>query len=151
MAVNFTKNASKKRDRAFRVEVVVHAPGQVLRSEEDESSFYVAIDSVTDKLRRQLKKLKSKREDKPREKASKAEAARKRTRPAPVLSQLEPAPIVYVERFAVKPMSAAEAIMQLETTGGDPLMFVNDQSVVNCVRKRAEGGFALYVPEDEIA
>ncbi len=149
--VNFTKNASKKRDKSFRVEVVVHAPGQVLRSEEDESSFFVAIDAVADKLRRQLKKLKSKRVDKPREKASKAEAARKRTRPAPLLEPSDPTPIVYVERFPVKPISTAEAIMQLEATGGELLLFVNDQSVVNCVRKRADGGFSLLVPEDEVS
>lgn len=147
--VTFTKNASKKRDKAFRVEVVVHAPGQVLRSEEGESSFYIAIDAVADKLRRQLKKLKSKRTEKPRGKASKVEAARKRTQTAPLLDQAESAPIVYVERYAVRPISTAEAIMQLDATGGDLLLFVNDQAVVNCIRRRPEGGFALLVPENE--
>ena len=150
-SVSFTKNASKKRHKAFRVEVVVHAPGQVLRSEEDESSFFVAIDAVADKLRRQLKKLKSKRVDKPREKASKAEAARKRKRPASLLEPQESTPIVYVERFPIRPISTVEAIMQLEATGGELLLFVNDQSVVNCVRKRADGGFSLLVPEDEVS
>jgi putative sigma-54 modulation protein len=147
--VTFTQNASKKRDKSYRVEVAIKAPGQSVRAVEDEGSFYSAVDSVLDKLRRQLKKLKTKRTEKPRGKASKAEAAN--AQPVPdVIEELgiEP-PKIAIQEFPIKPMSTAEAIMQLEVTGGNLLLFVNEQSVVNCLRKRPKGGYTLLVPEEE--
>jgi putative sigma-54 modulation protein len=145
----FTQNASKKRHQSYRVEVAIKAPGQTLRAEEDNGSFYSAVDSVLDKLRRQLKKLKSKRTEKPRAKASKAEAPALDLEPI-VVEELgiEP-PQIVVREFPIKPMSTAEAIMQLEVTGGNLLLFVNEQSVVNCLRKRPKGGYTLLIPEEE--
>lgn len=145
----FTQNASKKRHQSYRVEIAIKAPGQTLRAEEDNGSFYSAVDSVLDKLKRQLKKLKSKRTDKPRVKAGKAEAAETDVQPVIIEElALEP-PQITIQEFPIKPMTTAEAIMQLEVTGGNLLLFVNENSVVNCLRKRAKGGYTLLIPEEE--
>jgi putative sigma-54 modulation protein len=148
--ITFTKNASKKRDRAYRVEAVLTGPGQTMRAVVDEASFYIAVDSAVDKLRRQLKKRKSKREDKQREKALRKSA---------VVSELPPvvaeepeeasAPTVQIMNYSVRPMTTTEAILQLEVSGGEMLLFVDEHNVVQCLCKRLEGGYTLLVPEGE--
>jgi putative sigma-54 modulation protein len=145
----FTQNASKNRNKSYRVEVAIKAPGQTLRAEEDDGSFYSAVDAVLDKLRRQLKKLKSKRVDKSRGKAAAAEVEPEAGEPVVVEEMDIKAPQISIRQFPIKPMSMAEAIMQLEVTGGNLLLFVNEQSQVNCLRKRAKGGYVLFVPEEE--
>ena len=65
--VTFTEKASKNRAKAFQVEIVLHAPGQVLRNSEQGQSFQAALDSVVDELKVQLKKLRTKRLSKTRE------------------------------------------------------------------------------------
>ena len=146
----FTQNASKKRDRAYRVEVVLEAGRKTMRAEEDEASFLSAVDSAVDKLKRQLKKLKTRQVDKPRELAGKTESAPAGRTPAADAGETA-GPDVYLERFSVKPMSTAEAIMQIDVSGSDTLLFVNEQQVVNCLMRRPEGGYTLLVPEDETA
>lgn len=145
----FTQNASKNRNKSYRVEVAIKAPGQTLRAEEDNGSFYSAVDSVLDKLRRQLKKLKSKRVDKSRGKPAESEPAPEAVEPVVVEEMDIEAPQITIRRFPIKPMSTAEAIMQLEVTGGNLLLFVNEQAQVNCLRKRPKGGYVLFLPEEE--
>jgi len=148
--ITMTKNASKNPERAFKVEAIVNAPGQTLKAEEDGGSFYSAFDAVLDKLRRQLKKLKTKRTDKPRGKRARTTVLPYPIEPVIVEDiNIEP-PEIIIQRFPAKPMSTAEAVMQLEVTGGNMLLFVNDKSVVNCLRKRPEGGYFLYLPEEEV-
>ncbi|MBN2082827.1 ribosome-associated translation inhibitor RaiA [bacterium] len=148
--VTMTKNASKNPNKAFRVEAIVNAPGQTLKAEEDDGSFYSAVDAVLDKLRRQLKKLKTKLTDKPRGKPGRSTVLPYPVEPVIVEDlNIEP-PEIIIQRFPAKPMSTAEAVMQLEVTGGNMLLFVNDNAVVNCLRKRPEGGYFLYLPEEEV-
>jgi len=145
----FTQNASKNRDKSYRVEVAIKTPGQTLRAEGEEGSFYSAVDSVLDKLRRQLKKVKSKREDKSRGKAGGAEPEVAVEEPAVAAETATEGPPITIRQFSIKPMSTEEAILQLEARGGNLLPFVNEQSVFHCLRKRAKGGYVLFVPEEE--
>ena len=151
ITITFVQNASKRNDKAYRVEVVLHAPGQVMRSQEEEASFHIAVDSAMEKLRRQLKRLKTKRADKLRERISKAQAALSDITPVIVEETEDESPEVYVQHFSPKPMTTQEAVLRLDTTGEDILVFVNDMAITNCLVKRSEGGYLLYVPGDEIA
>jgi putative sigma-54 modulation protein len=142
----FVEGASKKRSKSFAVEVALQTPGATLRSQAEKESFHTALDSVVMKLEEQLRRTKTKRIDKTRDRAIE--------QPEPV----EPAayeeevlgPVVYVERFPAKPISAAEAITNLELAGREFYLFVNESATVNCVYKRRDGGYGLLVPEDEI-
>ena len=51
-----------------------------------------------------------------------------------------------VERYALKPMSAQEAVAELKLAGGDVLIFVNQSGVVNAVVRRGTR-VTLYEPE----
>ena len=59
----------------------------------------------------------------------------------------EPA-IVKMKQFAVKPMSAEEAVLQLELVGHDFFVFRSaDSDEVNVVYRRRNGGYGLIEPQ----
>jgi putative sigma-54 modulation protein len=56
--------------------------------------------------------------------------------------------IVRTKQFAVKPMNAEEAVLQLELVGHDFFVFRNDDSdEVNIVYRRRQGGYGLIEPQ----
>lgn len=146
--ITFTERASKNRAKAFKVEVVLHAPGQALRNTEEGQSFQAALDTVVDELKEQLKKLKAKRMSKNREPL---EAIKPPKAPAPKAAAPVKQPRISVKKFTLKPMSVDEAIMQLEISGHDFFLFTTEKKLVHCVYKKAEGGYGLLVPETEIS
>ncbi|TML10250.1 MAG: ribosome-associated translation inhibitor RaiA, partial [Actinobacteria bacterium] len=51
-------------------------------------------------------------------------------------------------QFAVKPMNAEEAVLQLELVGHDFFVFRNaDSNEVNIVYRRRQGGYGLIEPQ----
>jgi putative sigma-54 modulation protein len=60
----------------------------------------------------------------------------------------EPDSIVRTKRFALKPMDAEEAILQMNLLNHDFFMFLNmDSSQVNLVYRRKDGYYGLLEPE----
>ncbi|HCD41469.1 MAG TPA: ribosome-associated translation inhibitor RaiA, partial [Firmicutes bacterium] len=60
----------------------------------------------------------------------------------------EEARIVKTKRFAIKPMSAQEAVMQMELLGHDFFVFSNSETdEVNVVYRRKDGNYGLIEPE----
>jgi putative sigma-54 modulation protein len=56
--------------------------------------------------------------------------------------------IVKTKQFAVKPMSAEEAALQLELVGHDFFVFRNDETdEVNVIYRRRLGGYGLIEPQ----
>jgi putative sigma-54 modulation protein len=56
--------------------------------------------------------------------------------------------IVRTKQFAVKPMNAEEAVLQLELVGHDFFVFRNaDSDEVNIVYRRRQGGYGLIEPQ----
>jgi putative sigma-54 modulation protein len=56
--------------------------------------------------------------------------------------------IVRTKQFAVKPMNAQEAVLQLELVGHDFFVFRNaDSEEVNIVYRRRQGGYGLIEPQ----
>jgi putative sigma-54 modulation protein len=55
--------------------------------------------------------------------------------------------IVKVKQFAVKPMSAEEAVLQLELIGHDFFVFRSDDSgEISVIYRRKDGGYGLIEP-----
>lgn len=127
------------------IEVTIPINGSVLRAEESTDDMYTSIDKVVDKLIRQLKKHKSKLESR----MIKYETIRFENIPAYEDSKddLEPK-IVKTKRFAVKPMSSEEAVLQMELVGHNFFVFADaDTDEVNVVYKRKDGNYGLIEPE----
>ena len=56
--------------------------------------------------------------------------------------------IVKTKQFTVKPMSAEEAVLQLELVGHDFFVFRDDTSdQVNVIYRRRNGGYGLIEPQ----
>jgi putative sigma-54 modulation protein len=124
-------------------EATVWTKGPVLRARESSADMKASIDQLVDKLERQVKRYREKR--RPR-RHSRVEAE-------PVDVQLDELPedgptIVKTKQFAVKPMTADEAVLQLELVGHDFFVFRNAESgEANVVYRRRDGDYGLIEPE----
>lgn len=119
------------------VEVTIPASEMVLRAEEKHSDLYAAVDLVSDKLERQIRKNKTK--------------ARKNLKQTIVFTDFDvPASedvddsIVKRKVVDTKPMNEEEAILQMELIGHDFFLFKNDKTNELCVvYKREDGGYGI--------
>ncbi len=119
------------------VEVTIPANKMVLRAEEKHNDLYAAVDLVSDKLERQIRKNKTK--------------ARKNLKQTIVFTDFDvPASedvddgIVKRKVVDTKPMSEEEAILQMELIGHDFFLFKNDKTNELCVvYKREDGGYGI--------
>lgn len=132
-----------------RVEVTVFTKGPVIRARESQADMYAAIDMVTAKLERQIKRYKGKLQARvPRG----AEAARENLVAEELTEeserQEEDKPrIVKIKKFSIKPMSSAEASLQMELLGHDFYVFTNSETdEVNVVYRRKDSNYGLIEP-----
>ena len=137
------------------VDIMVHTSGYVLRGEERTGDMYASIDSVIEKLEKQLRKQKEKLS----KKAVKAPENVAYTIPSgiPAGGNAEEEEddiktvgiddeIKLVRRFNPKPMDIKDAIMDMESRGHGFYVFVNSQNGrVNVVYK-CQVGYGLIDP-----
>ncbi|HSL95608.1 MAG TPA: ribosome-associated translation inhibitor RaiA, partial [Thermoleophilia bacterium] len=142
-------------------EATIFTRGPVIRARERSDDMYAAIDLVTDKLMRRVKKYHDKTHGKTRKGHEK------------IVVQPEPAPpgeaplaaaavlgaemageepgdngrVVKVKQFALKPMSVDEATLQLELVGHDFFVFQNAETArTNVLYRRRDGHYGLIEP-----
>ena len=119
------------------VEVTIPASKMVLRAEEKHSDLYAAVDLVSDKLERQIRKNKTK--------------ARKNLKQTIIFNDFDvdasedvDDSIVKRKVIDTKPMSEEEAILQMELIGHDFFLFKNDKTNELCVvYKRKDNGYGI--------
>ncbi len=134
--------------KAQVVEVTLRGDGLVLRGEDASSDMYASIDLVVGKLKKQIEKYRSKfilkrRIDASRRKASLISAAEAAQRASP--RELR---IVRTKRFAMKPMTSEDAILQMELLGHDFFVFRSASTMeVNVVYRRKGGQYGVIEPE----
>ena len=124
-------------------EVTVWTKGPVIRAKEAATDMYAAIDLVSEKLEQQFRKYKGKMKDRHSGKAA--------VPPMPVTDILEPEEIepsiVKTKVLDVKPMSAEEAILQLELLGHDFFVFRSAETeAVSVLYRRNDGDYGLIEP-----
>jgi putative sigma-54 modulation protein len=138
--------------KAQVVEVTVWCDGLVLRAEESSADMYTSIDSVTEKLERQIEKYRSRMIEKRRLDESRRRRRNEQSAEAALKSEpvAEPAPpqIVRTKRFAMKPMTTDEAVVQMELLGH--AFFVFRQAAtqeISVLYRRRDGDYGLIEPE----
>ena len=121
-------------------EATIFTKGPVLRAREASTDMKASIDQLSDKLARQVKHYRDRRNRRPGR-------VNEDHGGAPVaLDESEPQ-IVKSKQFAVKPMTAEEAVLQLELIGHDFFVFRNgDSNDINVVYRRKDGGYGLIEP-----
>ncbi|MFN3431531.1 MAG: ribosome hibernation-promoting factor, HPF/YfiA family [Candidatus Sericytochromatia bacterium] len=148
---NVIKNKRVANDQI--VEVTLHLSGGVIRAEEAKDNMYAAIDLVTDKVERQLKRFKGKHNSYDRTKTSSGVLEIELEVPVTVVNaeefeeERDDAQIVRNKQIEVNPMSPEEAARQLEMLGHDFYVFRNSESKeVNVLYHRRDGHYGLIEP-----
>jgi ribosome hibernation promoting factor len=120
-------------------EVTVWTRGPTLRAREATSDMRASIDQLTEKLLRQVRHYRDKRK--------RASVRQRQNGGIPPMPEQPEPQIVKTKQFAVKPMNAEEAVLQLELVGHDFFVFRNaDTEDVNVVYRRKDGGYGLIEP-----
>ena len=122
-------------------EATIWTKGPVLRARESSHDMRASIDLLVEKLERQARRYRDKRRRGPGRATPQLDRR-------PVLADSEELRIVKTKQFPVKPMSAEEAVLQLELVGHDFFVFRNaDSGEVNVVYRRRDGAYGLIEPQ----
>lgn len=122
-------------------EATVWTKGPVLRARETSTDMKASIDQLADKLARQVKRYRQKQRRRHARNGAPAEAT-------PVVPDEAEPLIVKSKQFPVKPMTAEEAVLQLELVGHDFFVFKNSESGdVNVVYRRRDTNYGLIEPQ----
>lgn len=129
----------------FRVEVLIPFNGLFLRAEESTDDMHKSVDSVVDKLERQLRKYKTKIEKRHTKESVRYPDFNQtafQENEMEGFEQEEPR-IVRTKSFELKPMTEEEAILQLELLGHDFYVFEDLGGVTSVIYKRKDGNYGL--------
>ncbi|AEG16820.1 sigma 54 modulation protein/ribosomal protein S30EA [Desulfofundulus kuznetsovii DSM 6115] len=126
---------------SHRVEVTIPINGIILRGEESTGDMYASIDLVVEKLEKQIERYKGRLYRRLGRQNTEVKAGdNKKEEDGPR--------IVRTKRFAMKPMSVDEAVMQMNLLGHSFFVFSNaDTEKVNVVYRRKDGNYGLIEPE----
>ena len=137
--VHVTFGVEKDRQK---IEVTIPMKGSIIRAEQSSDDMYVSIDLVVDIIERQVRKYKNKLIQK--------KQAGGFFQPTFLEESTddEEIKIFRSKRFAIKPMDAEEACLQMEMLGHDFYVFRNvNTNEVNVVYKRKGHTYGLIEPE----
>ncbi len=125
------------------VEATVYSGNLLMRVEEATDDMYVSIDNAVDILERQLRKHKTRIEKKLKKDTFEAAALEQIPFGENVEEEKE-FKIVRTKRFETKPMSAEEAILQMNLLGHQFYIFTNAETgESNVVYQRKNGDYGL--------
>ncbi len=142
--VELSQEKTKSADAREVIQVTILNDRTVIRAEEKSSDMFAAVDTVVDKLERQIKKYKGKLRNRRRG----AEQASPTPSALPLEEETGGPRIVRVKQFPVSPMSEEEAIDQMELLGHDFFVFYNvDTNSLNVLYRRKDGNYGLLQPE----
>jgi len=156
LVVEVELSAEKTKSAKTRqvAQVTVDVSGTLLRAEVRADDMFAAVDKVMDKIRRQIKSYKDRA-------YFRAKTAAGRSRPPKQTAVPEEADtseegeisqiggrIVRAKHFIVKPMSAEEAIDQMELLGHDFFLFAEGATdKISVVYRRRDGTYGLLIPD----
>ena len=144
--VEFSENANPRQtDGRFSVEITSVTAGHTVRVESDAFDVRAALDTAADTYERQLRRLKERLIQRNRRGGHKGlnpndQAVEEQTEKGTA--------IVRNKRFAMKPMTAEEAALQMEMLGHDFFFFLDGGTDKHCVLyHRRDGNLGLIEPE----
>jgi putative sigma-54 modulation protein len=144
--VDFSEERNPRIPENQRCEVLVHVKGHLLKAHASASEPFAALYAVCDKVEHQVKRLKDKR-------VARSHPRRVRTQRVelPLLDDEEadheesqPARIVKTKEFTIKPMTAEEAVLQMDLLGHDFFLFTSSETGrAAVIYRRNDGNFGL--------
>jgi len=143
--------ACSQTKQEYKLEVTIPLRRRQVRAEVTELDMFAAIDRISDKLEQQLTRYKDRLHDRSRrgEKRFDDEISGMPQGLAEAAPE-EAIRIAKIKHFALKPMDAEEAVMEMEMLGHSFYMFRSASTEeVNVVYKRTDGSYGLIEPEHE--
>jgi ribosomal subunit interface protein len=127
------------------VEITIKTDRQTYRAESVTEDFYKSVNENADKIKRQIKKHKTKILSKKRDRAE---------MPIPVeVEHEEPHfenEFVRKKRYEMMPMSTEDAALQLDMLDHDFFLFINEETdETNVIYKRKDGGYGIIEAVDK--
>ena len=130
---------AKVRGNSQIVEVTIPTSKFILRSEEEHDDLYAAIDLVTDKLERQIRKNKTRLNRNVKESVKEFNF----DYDLPVEEEAKEA-VVKRKKLEMKPMSEEEAILEMDLLGHSFFVYKDmDTDSINVLYKRKDGNYGL--------
>ena len=129
-----------EKDHRCVAEVTIISGGTMFRAQEEsrDGDMRSAVDAVASTIDRQIRKNKTRLSKRLRQEALVSDL------PAEFeVNEETEFQIVRTKRIAVKPMSAEEAILQMNLLDHDFFVFRSDLGAVNIVYRRKNGGYGL--------
>jgi putative sigma-54 modulation protein len=125
-------------------EININGDRMTINGKEETEDMYSAIDMVLDKLEKQIKKGK----EKTRERRSKAKAKAQTPGRETVVDLEEDFPKqVKIKNIDYKPMDVDEAVLQMDLTSDNFLVFTNARTdQINVLYRRHDGDLGLIQP-----
>lgn len=127
-----------------KVEVAVYAGGNLYRGESTTSDANASVDAAIANIERQIRKYKTRL------------GKRLRAEEVPVVDEVveeesDDISIIRAKKFTIKPMSAEEAVLQMNLTGHSFFVFRNadNADAIAVVYARNDGGYGLIEDDSE--
>lgn len=138
----------KAADERYIAQITLNCNGTYLRAEDRSRNLSAALDMALDRLARQVDRYTEKLHVRRRPTAKAAEVAPGARQGGEEGEETPLDKIGRVKSFPVKPMTAEEAIEQMELLGHDFFLFLNSNSQqYNVVYRRRDGDYALIEPQ----
>ena len=134
----------------FLAEITIRNNGMFYRASELTNDMYASVDSGVAAIERQIRRNKTRLEKKLREGALEREET-PAFLPAEEEADEDEFKIVRNKRFSIKPMSAEEAILQMNLLGHEFFVFRNmdAEEAISVVYKRKQGGYGIICDDGE--
>jgi ribosome hibernation promoting factor len=127
-------------------EATIWTKGPVLRAKEASTDMRASIDLLADKLERQVTRYREKRR-RARHRGGNGQSQLAVPSVPVSFDDENGALIVKTKQFALRPMSAEEAVLELELVGHDFFLFRHVETAeINVVYRRRDGGYGLIEP-----
>jgi putative sigma-54 modulation protein len=144
--VDFSEERNPRIADNQKCEVLVHVKGHLLKAHASAPEPFAALYAVCDKVEHQVKRLKDKR-------VARSHPKRIRTQRVemPALEgddedqqESQTARIVKTKEFTIKPMTAEEAVLQMDLLGHDFFLFTSSETGrAAVIYRRNDGNFGL--------
>lgn len=129
------------------IETMILSKGFIMRAEARDKDLIVAADECLSNLDRQIRKNKTKLAKRLREPALE-EYVSIVEKSENVVEELDEFKIIKRKKFSSKPMSAEEAVLQMNMLGHDFFVFADPETMeTNIVYKRKDGNYGLIEVE----
>ena len=139
--VDATVRLTQEKNLRYIAEITITVGGIMLRAEETSDDIIKSADRAVDKIERQIRRHRTRLEKNLHEEI----IVQPEEQEAPI--EQESQQLVRVKRFAMKPMTVEDAILQMDMLGHSFFLFSNAETgIVSVVYRRNDGNIGMLEP-----